>query len=74
MCVCVFQSGERDFPGGPVVKTLCFHCQGPWFSPWSENQDPTCHMAWPKIRSREGEINLHKNSPQFVRYDAGSKA
>ena len=18
--------GDRDFPGGPVVKTLCFHC------------------------------------------------
>ena len=23
----------RDFPGGPVVKTLCFHCRG--FDPWS---------------------------------------
>ena len=20
----------RDFPGGPVVKTLCFSCRGAW--------------------------------------------
>ena len=24
-----------DFPGGPVVKTLRFHCQGREFDPWS---------------------------------------
>ena len=23
----------RDFPGGPVVKTLCFHCSGCGFDP-----------------------------------------
>ena len=27
----------QDFPGGPVVRTLCFHCQGPRFNPWSGN-------------------------------------
>ena len=25
----------REFPGGPVVRTPHFHCQGPGFSPWS---------------------------------------
>ena len=25
---------NRDFPGGPVVKTLCFQCQGHGFDPW----------------------------------------
>ena len=25
------------FPGGPVVKTLHTHCQGPGFNPWSGN-------------------------------------
>ena len=29
--------GNRDFPGGPVVKTLCFHCGGHHF-PWLGNQ------------------------------------
>ena len=23
-----------DFPGGPAVKTLCFHCRGHGFHPW----------------------------------------
>ena len=27
----------RDFPGGPVVKTLFFHCRGRQFDPWSGN-------------------------------------
>ena len=26
-----------DFPGGPVVKTLRFHCGGHGFNPWSGN-------------------------------------
>ena len=38
-----------DFPGGPVVKTLCFQCRGHGFDPWSWNKDPTCHAAWPEI-------------------------
>ena len=24
----------RDFPGGPVVRTLRFHCRGHGFDPW----------------------------------------
>ena len=28
---------HRGFPGGPVVKTLPFHCGGPRFDPWSGN-------------------------------------
>ena len=27
----------RDFPGGPVIKTLYFHCRGQRFHPWSGN-------------------------------------
>ena len=26
---------SEDFPGGPVVKTLHFHCRGRGFDPWS---------------------------------------
>ena len=26
-----------DFPGGPVVKTLCSQCRGPEFDPWATN-------------------------------------
>ena len=31
------EEGERDFPGGPVVKTPSFHCKGRGFDPWSGN-------------------------------------
>ena len=24
---------NRDFPGSPVVRTLCFHCRGHRFNP-----------------------------------------
>ena len=27
----------RDFPGGPVVKTPCFHYRGHGFDPWLGN-------------------------------------
>ena len=38
----------RNFPGGPVIKTLCFQCRGRRFDPRSENEDPTCCAAQPK--------------------------
>ena len=33
---------HREFPGGPVVKTLSFHCKGHGFHPWPGNQDAAC--------------------------------
>ena len=30
-------SAFGEFPGGPVVKTWPFHCEGPRFNPWSGN-------------------------------------
>ena len=27
----------REFPGGPVVKALCFHCRAHQFNAWSRN-------------------------------------
>ena len=35
--LCIFQIKKclwREFPGGPVVRTLSFHCRGPRFNPW----------------------------------------
>ena len=28
---------HRDFPVGPVAKTLCSQCRSPGFNPWSGN-------------------------------------
>ena len=39
--------------GSPVVRTPCFHCQGPRFDPWSGNQDPANHMACPKQKEKQ---------------------
>ena len=57
---------KREFPDNPVVRTWCFHCWGPGFSPWSENEDPTSHTAWPnKERERKGP---NKSSNTFSRH------
>ena len=29
---------KRNFPGGPVSKTLCFQCRGPRFDPGQETK------------------------------------
>ena len=31
------KKGGGDFPGGPVIKTLCFHGRGHEFDPWTGN-------------------------------------
>ena len=31
----VQEGSNRDFPGGPVVKTTGSQCRGPRFDPWS---------------------------------------
>ena len=40
-----------DFPGGPVIRTACFHCRGNRFDPWLGNQDPTSRAAQPKKKN-----------------------
>ena len=49
----------REFPGSPVAiaRTLCFHCRGHGFEPWSGNSDPASHVA-KKKKKREREIYL----------------
>ena len=36
---------RRDLPGGPGVKTLCFHCKGHRFDLSLGHKDPTRCMA-----------------------------
>ena len=33
----IFKKKNRNFPGGPVVKSLCSPCRGPEFNPWLGN-------------------------------------
>ena len=64
---------DRDFPGGPVVKTPCFQCRGRGFDPWSGNSDPTCGTAKKtqnkqtnKKKTRTPDIQTNKNNSQFL--------
>ena len=47
----------RDFPGGPVVKTLCFQCRRRYrFDPWLGNWNPTCQSV-KKKKQDPSEVN-----------------
>ena len=48
---------ERNFPGGPVVKTSYFQCRGCRFNPWLGNQDPACCILEPKIKGTKKKKN-----------------
>ena len=50
MCPCLPVhplDSQRDFPGGPVVKTSCFQCREHRFNPLSGNYDPICSAVQP---------------------------
>jgi len=44
----------RDFPGGPLVKTLRFQCRDLGFDRWLGNRDPKCHTTRPKENKKIG--------------------
>lgn len=42
-----------NFPGGLVVRILCFNCRGHGFDPCSWDSDPACHGMWPKKKRKK---------------------
>ena len=44
----IFILQKKDFPSGPVAKTLHSQCRGPGFNPWSENWIPHTTTKDPK--------------------------
>ena len=38
---------SKEFPAGPAVRTLHFHCRGHGFWPWSGDPE-----AWPKEKKK----------------------
>ena len=60
---------EREFPRGPVVRTLHFHYRGHEFDPWSGNKDPTSLRVWQneqinkQTRQKQRNGNGHKRAP-----------
>ena len=45
---------RRDFPTGPVVKTLPFHCRGLGLDQGTKN--PACHVAQKKEKGKMGRM------------------
>ena len=45
----------RDFPSGPVVKTLHSQCRGPRFNPWVRELDLPCMQ---QLRSLHAAIKI----------------
>ena len=43
-----FSLQKKDFPSGPVAKTLHSQCRGPGFDPWLGNWIPHTTMKDPK--------------------------
>ena len=48
----ILKDHSGEFPDGPVVRTLHFHCGGPGFDPWSGNKNPTSREAGQKKKKK----------------------
>ena len=53
-----------EFPGGTLVKILCFHYRGHRFDPWSENQDPTCPALQQNEREKKKKDQGGRHKPE----------
>ena len=53
---------DWDFPGGPVVKTLCFHCRGRGFDPWlGKFRMP--HSVAKKKKKKKNVLTISRKMP-----------
>ena len=46
----LLEYGLGEFPGGPVVRTLHFHCRGLGFDPWLGTKIPKA--MWRGLKKR----------------------
>ena len=58
---------HREFPSGAVVRTLCSHCQGPGFNPWSRNLDLTSPAA-AKKKKKKKERKIDRKQANRTKY------
>ena len=47
---------KSDFPGGPVMKTPCFHCRGAWVQ--SLFEESVSHM--PRVTPSQKNLKCRK--------------
>ena len=56
---------RREFPGSPVVRTRCFHCQGPGSIPGQGTKILQAAAVWPD------KINKEEKKKKFEDYTHG---
>lgn len=61
---------NRDFRGGPAVKTPCFHCRECGFSPWSGN--PRSRM--PRCGQKKTKSMMDAKLRRMLRQQSKSKS
>ena len=47
------KTSDWEFPGGPVVRTLCIHCRGHRFDPWSGIPEAVCAAKKKKTETKK---------------------
>ena len=56
----MFQKGQKNFPGSPVVTTLHLQCRDCEFnSPWGNYEDSMCCSEWSKKKDRKQGRRKH---------------
>ena len=55
------KNGKRDFPGGPVAKTLCPHCRAPTLDPWPGILRAAARVCMPRLKT--GDPLCHSQNP-----------
>ena len=66
---------DRDFPGGPVVKTSRFHCRGIGMTPcWRTKILPATQCNQKKKKWTEKQMNIICSAPDYRNWNHGQKA
>ena len=57
-------TSNEDFPGGPVVKTMHFHCRACSFHPWSSKFHKL--PEWPKKEKKNSNNDDEDNKISII--------
>ena len=63
-----------DFPGCPMVKTLCFQCKGCGFNPWELKSHMPGSMAKKKKKKNRNDVKKKKILSLCIKKAGGSQS
>ena len=65
---CLQYDRARDFPGGPVVKTPCFHCMGHEFKSLVGELRPHMPHSVAKKKKQHDRARMHPHTTSRASY------